>query len=131
RFLYTLGGYRTCRMNPAGLAQFRIERSPRKLERHRGFSVPAATGTCVTNRLLKHVGIAVVVVAIVNGVVKKWIHHRGFGFITTETGDEIFCHVTALKTGTYSLSVGDSVGAVFCSASVPASRRWRIRRRAF
>ena len=53
-------------------------------------------------------GIAVVVVAIVNGVVKKWIHHRGFGFITTETS-AIFCHVTALKTGTYSLAVGDSV----------------------
>ena len=61
------------------------------------------------DRLLRHVGIAVVVVAIMNGVVKKWIHHRGFGFITTETGDEIFCHVTALKTGTFSLSVGDSV----------------------
>src|SRR5262245_27631113 len=35
-------------MNPAGLAQFRIERSPGRLERHRGFSVPAATRTCVT-----------------------------------------------------------------------------------
>jgi CspA family cold shock protein len=61
------------------------------------------------DHLLRHVGIAVVVVAIVNGVVKKWIHHRGFGFIATETGDDIFCHVTALKTGTYSLAVGDSV----------------------
>lgn len=64
---------------------------------------------CGLDHLLRHVGIAVVVVAIVNGVVKKWIHHRGFGFITTETGDDIFCHVTALKTGTYSLAVGDSV----------------------
>ena len=48
RVLYTLGGYRPCRMNPAPLAQFRIERSPGGLSVVGASRFPAATGTCVT-----------------------------------------------------------------------------------
>jgi CspA family cold shock protein len=49
------------------------------------------------------------VVAAVNGTCKKWIHHRGFGFLIAESGEEIFCHVTQLRTGAQSLVVGQRV----------------------
>jgi cold shock protein len=48
-------------------------------------------------------------VAAVNGVCKIWVHHRGYGFITTDDGQDIFVHVTALATDIYSLAVGDRV----------------------
>jgi CspA family cold shock protein len=31
-----------------------------------------------------------------NGVVKKWDRHKGFGFIESEDGDEIFVHMSDL-----------------------------------
>lgn len=32
-----------------------------------------------------------------NGIVKWYSHAKGFGFITCDSGKEVFCHYTATK----------------------------------
>ena len=44
------------------------------------------------------------------GTVKKLIRNRGFGFISSEEGGEIFFHTSALEEGVFdSLEEGDAV----------------------
>ncbi len=43
------------------------------------------------------------------GVVKCWLEDRGFGFITDESGDDVFVHRRALPRGTQCLEEGAKV----------------------
>ena len=45
-----------------------------------------------------------------NGTVKWFDAKKGFGFISTEAGEDVFCHFSAIQTdGFKSLDEGDSV----------------------
>lgn len=43
-----------------------------------------------------------------NGKVKFFNESKGFGFITTDTGEDVFVHISALEDG-MTLNEGDSV----------------------
>lgn len=45
-----------------------------------------------------------------NGTVKWFDAKKGFGFISTETGEDVFCHFSAIQSdGFKSLDEGDAV----------------------
>ena len=44
------------------------------------------------------------------GEIIKWIADRGFGFLRGENGQEVFCHITAIKDGSnQELEIGTKV----------------------
>jgi cold shock protein len=43
------------------------------------------------------------------GKCKAWIPDRGFGFILSDNGDEVFCHFRDLQTFTQGLEIGTRV----------------------